>query len=174
MGGVDMPDFQIKALVVALISGDNFRLIPPNCMFICVNLVVLSWGKRKWTDTFSSHLGNYSDGLSGLWVTYLVPSSICKFFSPQRNYVEPAFLAAASKATLGGEKGRSVQYHSNISKDEGTVFYEKLITLCEETVQTNSTNLPDSPPKKVKHGTYGNRQVLNVETNGPFTHVFDF
>lgn len=23
-------------------------------------------------------------------------------------------------------------------------------------------------------GTYGNRQVLSVETNGPFTHVFDF
>ena len=23
-------------------------------------------------------------------------------------------------------------------------------------------------------GTYGNRQVLSVDTNGPFTHVFDF
>lgn len=28
-------------------------------------------------------------------------------------------------------KGRSVQYHSNISKDEGRIFYEKFITLCE-------------------------------------------
>ena len=36
------------------------------------------------------------------------------------------------QATLGGKmKGRSVQYHSNISKDEGRVFYEKFITLCE-------------------------------------------
>lgn len=126
--------------------------------------MILSWGKRKWTDTFSSHLGNYSDGLSGLWVTYLVPSPI--MLSPHSKQLQ---------ATLGGKmKGRSVQYHSNISKDEGRVFFEKFITLCEETVQANSTNLPDSPPKKVKHGTYGNRQVLNVETNGPFTHVFDF
>lgn len=87
----------------------------------------------------------------------------------------PGDVLIVPQATLGGKmKGRSVQYHSNISKDEGRVFYEKFITLCEETVQANSTNLPDSPPKKVKHGTYGNRQVLNVETNGPFTHVFDF
>ena len=28
-------------------------------------------------------------------------------------------------------KGRSVQYHSNISKDEGRIFYEKFVTLCE-------------------------------------------
>lgn len=28
-------------------------------------------------------------------------------------------------------KGRTVQYHSNISKDEGRIFYEKFITLCE-------------------------------------------
>ena len=28
-------------------------------------------------------------------------------------------------------KGRSVQYHSNITKDEGRIFYEKFITLCE-------------------------------------------
>ena len=27
-----MPSFQIKALVVTPIGGDNFRLIPPNCM----------------------------------------------------------------------------------------------------------------------------------------------
>ena len=28
-------------------------------------------------------------------------------------------------------KGRSVQYHSNISKDEGRVFYETFTNLCE-------------------------------------------
>lgn len=71
-------------------------------------------------------------------------------------------------------KGRSVQYHSNISKDEGRIFYEKFITLCEEAVHANAKTSPDSSPKTVKCGTYGNRQVLSVETNGPFTHVFDF
>lgn len=79
------------------------------------------------------------------------------------------------QATLGGKmKGRSVQYHSNISKDEGRIFYEKFITLCQEAVQANSETSPDSSPKTLKYGTYGNRQVLSVETNGPFTHVFDF
>ena len=28
-------------------------------------------------------------------------------------------------------KGRSVQYHSNISKDEGRIFYDKFTALCE-------------------------------------------
>lgn len=78
-------------------------------------------------------------------------------------------------ATLGGKmKGRSVQYHSNISKDEGRIFYDKFTALCEDAVLANSESSSDSPPKRVRHGTYGNRQVLSVETNGPFTHVFDF
>ncbi|XP_078348868.1 D-aminoacyl-tRNA deacylase 2-like isoform X5 [Oculina patagonica] len=87
----------------------------------------------------------------------------------------PGDVLIVPQATLGGKmKGKSVQYHSNISKDQGRIFYEKFITLCEEAVHANSAGLSDSPPKHVKHGTYGNRQVLSVETNGPFTHVFDF
>ena len=34
MGGVHIPGFQTKALVVRPICGDNFKLIPPNCMVI--------------------------------------------------------------------------------------------------------------------------------------------
>lgn len=81
----------------------------------------------------------------------------------------PGDILIVPQATLGGKmKGKSIQYHSNISKDEGRIFYEKFVSLCEETVQSNSAS------SSVKHGTYGNRQVLTVETNGPFTHVFDF
>ncbi|XP_020622671.1 probable D-tyrosyl-tRNA(Tyr) deacylase 2 isoform X2 [Orbicella faveolata] len=87
----------------------------------------------------------------------------------------PGDILIVPQATLGGKmKGRSVQYHSNISKDEGRIFYETFTTLCEEAVLANSESSSDSPPKRVRHGTYGNRQVLSVETNGPFTHVFDF
>ena len=32
MGGVNMPSLQTQALVVTPMSGDNFRVIPPNCM----------------------------------------------------------------------------------------------------------------------------------------------
>ena len=36
------------------------------------------------------------------------------------------------QATLGGKmKGKSIQYHSNISKEEGRLFYEKFVSLCE-------------------------------------------
>lgn len=49
-----------------------------------------------------------------------------------------------------------------------------ILIVPQETVQANSTTSPHSTPKTVKYGTYGNRQVLSVETNGPFTHVFDF
>ena len=31
-------------------------------------------------------------------------------------------------------KGRSVQYHSSISKDEGRIFYDEFIALCEVVV----------------------------------------
>ena len=30
-------------------------------------------------------------------------------------------------------KGKSVQYHANISKDEGRIFYENFIALCKVT-----------------------------------------
>ena len=36
------------------------------------------------------------------------------------------------QATLGGKmKGKSIQYHSNISKDEGRIFYDKFVSLSE-------------------------------------------
>jgi len=28
-------------------------------------------------------------------------------------------------------KGKSIQYHSNISKEEGRLFYAKFVSLCE-------------------------------------------
>ena len=32
VGGVNMPSFQTKTLVITPISGDKFRIIPPTCM----------------------------------------------------------------------------------------------------------------------------------------------
>ena len=45
-----MPSFQTKALVVTPISGDNFRLIPPNCMLIrhvCSSKAEFSFLQKK-------------------------------------------------------------------------------------------------------------------------------
>ena len=43
MGEVDMPGFQTKVLVVMSISGDNFRIILPNCMFGWACVLQQSW-----------------------------------------------------------------------------------------------------------------------------------
>jgi len=32
----------------------------------------------------------------------------------------------------------------------------------------------ESGDGRVEHGIYGARQILSVETNGPFTHVLEF
>lgn len=67
------------------------------------------------------------------------------------------------QATLGGKvKGKQLQYHGNIKKDIGL---EKYILFCSE---LKSSDL------KIEFGTYGNRQVLSVVTEGPFSHILDF
>lgn len=59
----------------------------------------------------------------------------------------PGDVLIVPQATLGGKmKGKSIQYHSNISKEEGRLFYEKFVSLCEETIQSSS------PSSSVKHG----------------------
>ncbi|XP_066279257.1 D-aminoacyl-tRNA deacylase 2-like [Branchiostoma lanceolatum] len=85
----------------------------------------------------------------------------------------PGDVLIVPQATLGGKtKGKAMQYHSNIAKTEGQELYTKFCTMCAETFET-STKTKEAN-KTVKHGTYGNRQVLTVVTNGPYTHVLDF
>eukprot|EP00058_Branchiostoma_floridae_P028085 XP_002613576.1 hypothetical protein BRAFLDRAFT_277371 [Branchiostoma floridae] len=85
----------------------------------------------------------------------------------------PGDVLIVPQATLGGKtKGKAMQYHSNIPKMEAQELYTKFCTVCAETFEIN-TNTKEAN-KTVKHGTYGNRQVLSVVTNGPYTHVLDF
>ncbi|KAI8514641.1 D-tyrosyl-tRNA(Tyr) deacylase [Branchiostoma belcheri] len=85
----------------------------------------------------------------------------------------PGDVLIVPQATLGGKtKGKAMQYHSNIAKTEGQDLYSKFCTMCVETFETSPKTKEAN--KSVKHGTYGNRQVLSVVTNGPYTHVLDF
>jgi len=69
------------------------------------------------------------------------------------------------QATLGGKlKGNSVQYHHNIHPGEGKEMYK---LFCQEVKQAMGEEM------MVKEGQYGARQVLSMETNGPFSHIFD-
>ncbi|XP_048339278.1 D-aminoacyl-tRNA deacylase 2 isoform X2 [Sphaerodactylus townsendi] len=77
------------------------------------------------------------------------------------------------QATLGGKlKGRNMQYHSNIEKEIGMELYSQFVTLCEQELVANARCAKAGVI--LRHGTYGNRQVLKVDTNGPFTHMIEF
>ncbi|CAG01648.1 unnamed protein product [Tetraodon nigroviridis] len=79
----------------------------------------------------------------------------------------PGSLLIVPQATLGGEaKGRDVQYHTDISKEDGLRLHSAFVSLCEQEVAKAGPT--------VRHGSYGNRQVLSLDTNGPFTHLMEF
>ena len=72
------------------------------------------------------------------------------------------------QATLGGKlKGSSVQYHQNIKPSEGEKYYQQF---CDQIQQSHCQGGDDVG---VKCGVWGARQVLSMDTNGPFSHVFD-
>ncbi|KAH0620556.1 hypothetical protein JD844_021135 [Phrynosoma platyrhinos] len=85
----------------------------------------------------------------------------------------PGDILIIPQATLGGKlKGRSMQYHSNIEKDTGLDLYTQFVAQCEREVAANAKCFEAGVV--LRHGTYGNRQVLKVDTNGPFTHMIEF
>lgn len=81
----------------------------------------------------------------------------------------PGSLLIVPQATLGGKaKGRAMQYHNNVNKEDGLRLYTAFVSLCEQEVAAAAAGVT------VRHGTYGNRQVLSLDTNGPYTHLMEF
>ncbi|ESN91658.1 hypothetical protein HELRODRAFT_69972 [Helobdella robusta] len=80
----------------------------------------------------------------------------------------PGDILIVPQACLGGKvKGKSVQYHSNINKEEGERLYKEFIQTCKNKFT------PEAPNNKLVAGIYGARQVLSMDTNGPYSHVVD-
>ncbi|CAJ1073279.1 D-aminoacyl-tRNA deacylase 2-like [Xyrichtys novacula] len=85
----------------------------------------------------------------------------------------PGSVLIVPQATLGGKaKGRGMQYHNNINKEDGLRLYDAFVSLCEKELMAASGG--NKAEVTVKHGTYGNRQVLKIDTNGPYTHLMEF
>lgn len=85
----------------------------------------------------------------------------------------PGDVLIIPQATLGGRvKGKSMQYHANSGKEEGLALYSQFVSLCEKALASNSKCAEAGVV--VAHGTYGNRQVLKLDTNGPYTHLIEF
>ncbi|CAL8107727.1 unnamed protein product [Orchesella dallaii] len=77
-------------------------------------------------------------------------------------------ILVVPQATLGGKlKGTGVQYHGLVSKDLGFELFHGFVKALKE-FKAGARN------GNVECGVYGARQILNMETNGPFTHVFEF
>nr|XP_046268003.1 D-aminoacyl-tRNA deacylase 2 [Scatophagus argus] len=86
----------------------------------------------------------------------------------------PGSLLIVPQATLGGKpKGRAMQYHNNISKEDGLRLYSTFVSLCEKELAA-AASAGGGAQVAVKHGTYGNRQVLKLDTNGPYTQLMEF
>lgn len=68
------------------------------------------------------------------------------------------------QASLGGKvKGRKIQYHRNCEKTLASQLFTDFVLLCKSNSQLH-----------VRHGIYGDRQILKMDTNGPFTHLLEF
>ena len=88
---------------------------------------------------------------------------------------KPGDILIVPQATLGGKlkaggKNSSIQYHGNVDKETGQRLYK---TFCES-LEALSRHHPKTSEKgcKVRAGIYGEKQVLSVDTDGPYTHIF--
>ena len=85
----------------------------------------------------------------------------------------PGDVLIIPQATLGGNlKGKRMQYHRNINKEDGYNLYSKFAKLCH--LYVTAAPKCKEQQKVVRYGTYGNRQVFSAQTNGPYTHILEF
>lgn len=71
------------------------------------------------------------------------------------------------QSTIGGKpKGKSMQYHLNIEKAYGISLYHKLCQQVRSRVEKIYSG-------NVKCGVYGTKELLTIESNGPFTHMIE-
>ncbi|XP_054881868.1 D-aminoacyl-tRNA deacylase 2 [Poeciliopsis prolifica] len=114
-----------------------------------------------------------TDDILPKMVNTLLNLRLCELPSGKRVSVLelPGSLLIVPQATLGGKaKGKGMQYHNNISKEDGVKLYSSFISLCEKELMAAGREAEVT----VRHGTYGQRQVLQLDTNGPYTHLMDF
>ncbi|KAG3293567.1 DTD2-containing, partial [Ictidomys tridecemlineatus] len=56
--------------------------------------------------------------------------------------------------------------------EEGLELHSLFVSLCEKELAANSKCTEAGVV--VEHGTYGNRQVLKLDSHGPYTHLIEF
>ncbi|KAK4469377.1 hypothetical protein MN116_006933 [Schistosoma mekongi] len=85
----------------------------------------------------------------------------------------PCDLLIIPQFCLAGKlKRKSFQYHGAVTKATAETLYCQLVKLCDSLLKSSPMWLSKSC--KLSYGTFGIRQILSLETNGPFTHVVEF
>ncbi|KPI86728.1 hypothetical protein ABL78_4198 [Leptomonas seymouri] len=132
-------------------------------------------------------------------VDAVLRTKIFTHFSPERMITRPQSLEECPdmdilivpQASLGGKvKGNSIQFHQLVPKDVGAALYDRFCHFIrvargvdETRVDANGapTEEKDAPKSegwikydhRVISGTFGNRQGLRFESEGPFTHILE-
>ena len=75
------------------------------------------------------------------------------------------------QAAMGGKlKGKSVQFHANVAKDEAKALYDEFVDLLKEEAAKNEK----FKHGKVVNGVYANRQGFQMISDGPNTYFLEF
>ncbi|VDQ05999.1 unnamed protein product [Trichobilharzia regenti] len=84
----------------------------------------------------------------------------------------PCDLLIIPQFCLAGKlKGKCFQYHSAVPRTTAELLYPRLVKFCDSYLKNNSSW--SSKSCKFFSGTFGIRQILSLETNGPFTHTIE-
>lgn len=110
----------------------------------------------------------------------------------------PDLLVVPQACLSGKAKGKQVQYHGQLAKDEGARMYAAFVELLQSQAAAlvagsggggkakargadgddeskgGEGEVPAVTVPRVLAGTYGNRQGLELKTDGPMTHFFEF
>ncbi|KAF0690265.1 Aste57867_18339 [Aphanomyces stellatus] len=91
--------------------------------------------------------------------------------------ISPVHLLVIPQAALTSklQRGKNIQYHAQLSKEDGAeAIYDEFVRLLHVLSSDILAGLHVVEGGLViKHGTFGNRQALEFESEGPFTHMFE-
>lgn len=97
-------------------------------------------------------------------------------FRDEDNLVQRDVLVVPQATLCGKLKGKQPQpqYYGQIAKELGAALYARFWAEFEtQLAEINAKRAPELAGK-VRHGTYGNRQALSMNSSGPNSHLFEF
>ncbi|ESL08445.1 hypothetical protein TRSC58_03852 [Trypanosoma rangeli SC58] len=126
--------------------------------------------------------------MSGVVVHRCLPENASTTSIVSLNDYRDADILVVPQASLGGKlKGHRVQFHALVEKSRGLWLYDRFCQLLRAArgIDASSVDANGVPVNEamgslelpqgglVINGTYGNRQGLKIESEGPMTHFLD-